>query len=124
MSSFMLVFCSVVTAAQVIYIFQSFGSHYLKVALGYKAYIDLFFTLGLTAYFATTGALGSLLMSACTGLALSIILYVGRKVIGYRRYENGQWVEYKKTLDLKTTLLSWKNKLLSGFSSMKSNYAN
>lgn len=109
----MLVVCSVITATQCIYLFHSFSPHYLKVALGYKAYIDLFFTIVLTGYFATTGALGALLMSAFTGLSISCLLYVGRKVHGYRIRENGKWVEYCPTINIKQLVETIKTKVIT-----------
>lgn len=113
MGTTMLVACSVITAAQAMYIFHSFGSHYLKVAFGYKAVVDVVMSLGLTIFFATTGAFSAMLMSSITGLCLSTILYVGRKTYGYRKYENKQWVEYNPEWDVSTTVNSFKDKAIS-----------
>lgn len=99
MSITSLVVCSLITAIQAVYVFYSFDKHWLKVALGYKAYVDLFYSVGMTVYFALSGTISGIMMSTISGAMLSLSLLAVRKLYGYRKREerNGQkvWVEYK-----------------------------
>lgn len=112
--------CGLITAVQLVYVFYSFNPHYLKVALGYKAYVDLFFSLGMTVYFAMSGTISGILLSTISGAILSLGLYACRRAYGYRRLEtiNGEkkWVEYPSDWTIASTkqwLLSMKEKAVN-----------
>lgn len=100
-----LTICSFLTAAQMVYVFYSFDKHYLKVALGYKAYVDIVYSLGMTIYFALSGTISGIIMSTISGTVLSLSLLACRKLYGYRKLETigneRKWVEYapEYTLD-------------------------
>lgn len=106
MSMSILVFCSILTAAEIFFILYSLDKHWLKVALGYKVWLDIFFSLGTTVYFALSGTISGVVMAAISGFVFSMSMILMQKIVGYRKRKvvNGvnHWVDYDATLNFVT----------------------
>lgn len=79
-------------------ILGKFSPKWLKRALGYEWIFDLTMSFGLMFWFATTGSILGIIISAVTGFFFSTILYAAKHMIGYQKLERVdgklQWVEY------------------------------
>lgn len=98
MSMPLLICMALLTAFEVIYILWSWDKHWLKAALGQKIWLDIFFSLGTTVFFAITGTISGMVIAAFSGFVFSMSLLLAAKTVGYRKKEliNGtkQWVDY------------------------------
>lgn len=100
MMSMPLLLCmAFLTAFEVLYILWSWDKHWLKVALGYKIWLDIIFSLGTTVYFALSGTISGVVIAAFSGFVFSMSLLLAAKLVGYRKKENiegtKKWVDYK-----------------------------
>ncbi len=94
MSLGVLLLIGVITAAEFFYILYSMSENLFLTALGYKAYLDAVFGLGITAYMAVTGTISGVIIAAFSGLMFSICMYITAKLFGSRRRVNGVWVRF------------------------------
>lgn len=89
------------TAFEVLSVIGKFSPKWLKRILGYEWALDLLMSLGLMIWFATTGSIIGIIISAITGFIFSIILYSAKHIIGYSKLhktpEGWRWVEYPAT---------------------------
>ncbi len=92
------VFGSLCTALVMFSIVGRVSKTWLKRMLGYEWAVDIALTLGMVLWFTGAGGITAILTSAVTGAIFSIVLYSGKQIIGYQKYEkvNGtrQWVAY------------------------------
>ena len=127
MSTSMLLLVSILTAFEILYIIHSWDKHWLQTALGYKIWLDLFFSLGTTVYFALSGTISGVIIAAFSGFIFSMSLLVAAKVLGYRkRIEvNGEkiWVQYEPKWILKDLLIKGQSKLKDFFNNIKTKEA-
>ena len=110
MSTFTLVICSFLTTAEIFFILYSLNPHWLKVALGYSWVLDLTLGVGISLIMLSTGSVSGLIMSAISGAVLSLSLITMKKLIGYRKLENGIWYQYPPTLT-KDNIIKFKNRV-------------
>jgi hypothetical protein len=88
------------TTYELLAILYKFSPKFLKTALGYEVWIDLFFGGVLTIAAASTGSMIALVISVVSGFFISITLALTKKFLGYRKYEKDivtgkrKWVEY------------------------------
>lgn len=123
MSVFTLVVCSFLTVAELFFILYSLNVHWLKVALGYSWVLDLTLGVGMSILMLSTGSLGGLVMSAISGAVLSLSLLTMKKVVGYRKFKDGQWYEYAPTLN-KENIIGFKDKCIGKVMSLKDSCVN
>jgi hypothetical protein len=79
---------------------MKFGNNFIKRLLGYDWAVDICITLGCMWLFAIGGTISGMMTGIVTGVLISLLLLVGKHVIGYRkivRNENGQleWQEFQ-----------------------------
>ena len=74
-----------------------FSKRSLYLMNGYSAFVDLLFTIFVIGISATTATTTALLISAFTGVILSVSLILLRRYLGYTKIErvNGSWFKYK-----------------------------
>ena len=111
MNTFTLVICSFLTTAEIFFILYSLNPHWLKVALGYSWVLDLTLGVGISLIMLSTGSVSGLIMSAISGAVLSFSLIAMKKLIGYRKLENGVWYQYPPTLT-KDNVIKFKDKIV------------
>ncbi len=111
MSTFTLVVCSFLTTAEIFFILYSLNPHWLKVALGYSWVLDLTLGVGISLIMLSTGSVSGLIMSAISGAVLSFSLIAMKKLIGYRKFENGTWYQYAPSLT-KDNIIKFKDKVV------------
>lgn len=85
MSLMTLVLVGALTAAEVLFILNSISTHALKVTLGKKIYLDVFYGLGLTIYMSTTGTISGVVIAALSGAMMTLSLAVAAAMIGTRK---------------------------------------
>lgn len=73
-------------AFELISILYQFSPKILKTVLGYAVYVEIFFSIGLTALFMTTGTISGMLIATLTGLFVAAMMHITRSIIGYRKY--------------------------------------
>ena len=70
----------------------------LKKVLGYDWMVDLLCTVGILALMSGTGTISGMMIGVTTGLAISAVLFLARKIWGYSKYETTssgrQWVDH------------------------------
>ena len=88
---------SVLTSCMYITLVGRFSKRSLYLMNGYSAFVDLLFTLFVIGISATTATTTALLISAFTGVILSVSLILLRRYLGYTKIErvNGSWFKYK-----------------------------
>lgn len=74
-----------------------FSKRSLYLMNGYSAFVDLLFTVFVIGISATTATTTALLISAFTGVFLSISLVLLRRYLGYTKIErvDGSWFKFK-----------------------------
>lgn len=88
------------TTYELLAVLYKFSPKFLKTALGYEVWIDLFFGGVLTIAAASTGSMVALVISVVSGFFISITLAFTKKFLGYRKYEKDRvtgkrkWVDY------------------------------
>lgn len=89
--------CSTLTAVMYITLVGRFSKRSLYLMNGYSAFVDLLFTIFVIGISATTATTTALLISAFTGVILSVALILLRRYLGYTKIErvNGSWFKYK-----------------------------
>lgn len=89
--------CSTLTAVMYITLVGRFSKRSLYLMNGYSAFVDLLFTIFVIGISATTATTTALLISAFTGVILSVSLILLRRYLGYTKIErvNGSWFKYK-----------------------------
>lgn len=87
------------TAFELLSVLGKFSPKWLRRTLGYEWAIDLLMSFGLMFWFATTGSITGIIISAISGFIFSVILYAAKHMIGYAKLERVpgegfKWVEY------------------------------
>lgn len=89
--------CATLTAVMYITLVARFSKRSLYLMNGYSALVDLLFTLFVIGISATTATTTALLISAFTGVILSVSLILLRRFLGYSKIERlkGHWFKFK-----------------------------
>lgn len=91
------------SSIEIISILYQFSPKVLKTVLGYAVWVEIFFSVGLTAMFMTTGTVSGMIIATLTGLFAAAIMQSTKYIIGYRRYAKDpitgkrRWIEYEGT---------------------------
>ena len=100
------VFGSLCTALVLFSIVGRVSKTWLKRMLGYEWAVDIALTLGMILWFTGAGGITAILTSAVTGAIFSVVLYSGKQIIGYEKYQKvdgkRQWVAYPPRWTLRT----------------------
>ena len=122
---------SLATAGSFIFILYSFSPKVLRTVLGYRVWLDIAMSLGLTLMAIATGTISGLVIGSLSAIVMTISLVAMKKVYGYARFERNpvtgkrEFVEYipqsnpesigefvRKTVNKTVELTS---KIVSGF---------
>lgn len=93
------------SSIEIISILYQFSPKVLKTVLGYAVWVEIFFSVGLTAMFMTTGTVSGMIIATLTGLFAAAIMQSTKYIIGYRRYTKDpvtgkrRWIEYEGTVN-------------------------
>ena len=89
--------CASLSCIMYITLVARFSKRSLYLMNGYSAFFDLLFTVFVIGMSATTATTTALLISAFTGVFLSVSLILLRRYLGYTKIErvNGSWFKYK-----------------------------
>ena len=89
--------CASLTSIMYITLVARFSKRSLYLMNGYSAFVDLLFTVFVIGISATTATTTALLISAFTGVFLSISLVLLRRYLGYTKLEriDGKWFKFK-----------------------------
>lgn len=89
--------CASLTSIMYITLVARFSKRSLYLMNGYSAFVDLLFTVFVIGISATTATTTALLISAFTGVFLSISLVLLRRYLGYTKIErvDGSWFKFK-----------------------------
>lgn len=103
MGSGTLIIVSILSAVEIIVILASVDTHALKVFLGYKVFIDVFYGVGMTIYMGLSGTISGVVIATFAGFFMTVTLAVAASMIGYRRCKTladgtKVWVDYAPTL--------------------------
>ena len=94
-----IVLSSFFVAFELLSVLGKFSPKWLKRALGYEWIFDIAMSFGLMIWFATTGSIMGIIISAVSGFIFSVVLYAAKHMIGYQKLEkvNGKltWVEHE-----------------------------
>lgn len=96
----LIVITACLTTYELLAILYKFSPNFLKSALGYEVWLDIFFGGVVTIAAAMTGSMTALVISVVSGFFISITLACSKKFLGYRRYEKNpatgkrEWVDY------------------------------
>lgn len=80
-------------------ILGSVDEHLLKVFLGHKLWVDLFYGLGVMLYMGLSGTISGVIISTFSAFFMTLTLAVAAGIIGYRKRKtlaDGTvvWIEY------------------------------
>lgn len=119
--------CSVLSVIMYITLVARFSKRSLYLMNGYSQWVDLFFSVFVIGLSATTATTTALLISAFTGVFLSIALVLLRRYLGYMTVKRvkGKWFkfEYIKHAPI-NTLPSWLSKIDSLLPTVDRAYSN
>lgn len=89
--------CASLSCIMYITLVARFSKRSLYLMNGYSAFCDLLFTVFVIGMSATTATTTALLISAFTGVFLSVSLILLRRYLGYTKIErvNGSWFKFK-----------------------------
>ena len=126
-----LVVVSVLAAVEILVILASVDEHYLKAFLGYKMWVDLVYGLGVMFYMGLSGTISGVIISTFSAFFMTLTLTAAAMMIGYKKRKvlaDGTviWINYppKWTMfDLKVKAISLKDKAVSKFNELKTQYA-
>lgn len=90
----MILFGSAITSLAILSIFAKSNVDLLYKILGYEAYVDLCFSLIIGFACGISGTMSGFVIGAATGLIFGTCLFLLKKMIGYKKYENKTWVYY------------------------------
>lgn len=94
-----IVLSSLFVAFEFLSVIGKFSPKWLKRVLGYEWIFDIIMSFGLMIWFASTGSIMGIIISAVSGFLFSLILYAAKQIIGYQKLEkvDGKrvWVEYE-----------------------------
>ena len=125
-----LVVVSILSAVEIIVILGSVDHHMLRVFLGHKLWIDLFYGLGVMLYMGLSGTISGVIISTFSAFFMTLVLTAAAGCIGYTKRKvlsNGQvvWVEYppKWTINTVTNgLISLKDKTIAKATELHEKY--
>ena len=126
-----LVVVSILSAVEIIVILGSVDHHMLRVFLGHKLWIDLFYGLGVMLYMGLSGTISGVIISTFSAFFMTLTLTAAAMLIGYKKRKvlaDGTiiWINYppKWTLsELKIKATTIKDKAIIKFNELKSQYA-
>lgn len=103
-----LVLVSVLSAVEIIVILASIDTHYLKVFLGYKIWVDLIYGLGLMLYMGATGTISGVIIATFSAFFMTLTLTTAAMLVGTRKREvlaDGKviWIETPPTLTVSSS---------------------
>lgn len=121
-----LIVVSVLSAIEILVILGSVDEHLLKVFLGNKLWIDLFYGLGVMIYMGLSGTISGVIISTFSAFFMTITLAAAANMIGYRKRKtlaDGTiiWVEYpaKWTVaSIKKLMLTLKDKSVAEYNKL------
>ena len=95
-----MLFSGILTAVSIVAIAAKFSPNFLKRMLGYDWLVDSIMSVGIAVIFGLTGTISGMMTGIYTGLAISAVLYVTKKLWKYQKLEkntegNRVWVEYE-----------------------------
>ena len=92
-----MIVAGILTALSFVVIMGKLSINTLRKVLGYDGIADVFATIGIMAFFGTTGTVTAPLIIATTGLSFSAILYIAKNVLGYQKFSFKQrkWISYE-----------------------------
>ena len=108
----------VLTAVGFIAIAAKLSPKFLKLMLGYDWLVDLAVTLGIITVLSATGTISGMMIGVITGLAISLVLYVARKFMGYTKYVKVDGVWALHSFQGEWTLSYMINKIKNGTASI------
>lgn len=87
------------SAVEILVILGSVDEHYLRVFLGHKLWIDLFYGLGIMLYMGFTGTISGVIISTFSAFFMTLVLTAAAGIIGYRKRKvlsDGTviWIDY------------------------------
>lgn len=88
----MILFGSAITSLAILSILAKTNVELLYKVLGYEAYVDLCFSLLIGFACGISGTMSGFVIGAATGLIFGCSLFIMKKLIGYKKYENKKWV--------------------------------
>ena len=78
---------SLFVAFEFLSIIGKFSPKWLKRVLGYEWIFDIMMSFGLMIWFASTGSIMGIIISAVSGFLFSLILYAAKHIIGFQKLE-------------------------------------
>lgn len=90
----MILFGSAITSLAILSILAKSNVDLLYKILGYEAYVDLCFSLLIGFACGVGGTMSGFVIGAATGLVFGASLFILKKLIGYKKYENKKWIYY------------------------------
>ena len=96
--------CSVVT---IVSLAARMHKKAFSIIRGHNALFDVLFTIGLATFMATSGSLTGLMISAVTGVLLSVVLMGSSKLFGGSKLKNPEFVWFKPTTWFKFSLSTY-----------------
>jgi len=120
-----MIFSGIVTAIGLVAITAKFSKTFLQKLLGYDWAVDLIVTLGLPIVF--MGTYSGMMTAVITGLFVSLILWITKNVIGYKKYElikdeddesHREWKSYDGAWTIKSIAHSMSQTIKSDMSSV------
>lgn len=92
----MIIMGSVISALAILSVMAKISPRFLKICLGYEAWIDLTLSILISVYVGFSGTISGMVIGACTGLFIGTTLFIAARTIGYTRFEkdeNGNRIE-------------------------------
>lgn len=100
MSISLLLFTSILSSMALLTTLFRLSDKWTKRMLGYEVYVDAIAGILIAVYFGMSGSALAMLTGIVTSLFFGLVLYVAKHLLGWSKYENGQWVEYKGDLTI------------------------
>ena len=100
MSISLLLFTSILSSMAFLTTLFRLSDKWTKRMLGYEVYVDAVVGILIAVYFGMSGSALAMLTGIVTSLFFGLVLYVAKHLMGWSKYEDGQWVEYKGDLTI------------------------
>ena len=101
---------SLATAAGIISILAKSSPKLMKRMLGYEIALDLSLSILVSLYVALSGTISGMVIGAFTGLFVGATLFVAARMIGYSKFQKGEWVDYPGRWNKESFKAFWEEK--------------
>lgn len=106
----MIIIGSLATAAGIISILAKSSPKLMKRMLGYEVALDLTLSILVSLYVALSATISGMVIGALTGLFVGATLFIAARMIGYSKYQKGEWVDYPGRWNKESFKTFWEGK--------------